>query len=238
MERQEYCAGCYEFYNIARSNAKAEKATWPFGAPIKYDGKKQKNLPRLEIQRSRIHAIAQASRGGAVFEDMAEVGAAIGAVHLGAGAPEAFVHFGAHSAGSLRIEKRGPAGAAVVFGFGVKQRLVATNAGVDAVSLVVGVFAGEGALGGFVARNVKGQRLSAFFAQLFAPLVISFLDFVVRHGGLSRRTRNLNRRGPVGRESCVRFHAGLLGEGLLQQTLQSGQLGEIFHAGGADGLLA
>ena len=36
------------FITSPRSNAKSEKATWPFGAPIKYDGKKRKTYRALK----------------------------------------------------------------------------------------------------------------------------------------------------------------------------------------------
>src|SRR6187402_602021 len=41
-------------------------------------------LFRLELQRRRVDAVAQACRPGAVGEDMAEMAAAFGAKHLGA----------------------------------------------------------------------------------------------------------------------------------------------------------
>jgi hypothetical protein len=108
---------------------------------------------------------------------------AIGAMHLGTRAPKAFVYLGANGLGVQWIKKRRPACAAVVFGVGGKEWLAAADAGVGAGLLVVGVFAGEGSLGGFVSRHIKGQRLSAFFFEQGAPLVVGFLDFVVGHGG-------------------------------------------------------
>jgi hypothetical protein len=115
---------------------------------------------------------------------MAHVRAAVCAMHLGARAPKAFINLHANCLSVQGIEKRRPAGAAVVFGFRVEKRFAAADAAVDARLLVVGIFAGEGSFRGFVARHIECKGLSAFFFEFGAPLVIGFLDFVGGHVGL------------------------------------------------------
>src|SRR3546814_4736285 len=52
-----------------------------------------------------------------------------------------------------------PARPAVIFGPAVEQRRAAAGAAVHAVALVVGIFAGEGALGAAFAQHMKGHRV-------------------------------------------------------------------------------
>jgi hypothetical protein len=141
---------------------------------------------------------------------MAKMRAAIRAMHFGACAPKAFVHLGANGFFVQRIKKRRPACAAVVFGVGGKEGLAATDAGVGAALLVVGVFASEGSLGGFVSCHVEGEGLSAFGFELFAPLIVGFLDFVSGHDGEGLEERNTesteipqNAQKKTRRGSCI-----------------------------------
>jgi hypothetical protein len=107
---------------------------------------------------------------------MAQVRAAVGAVHLGALHPQQAVHLGLHRIGRQRLEIAGPAGAGIVLGGSVKQRLAAADAGVGAGLLVVGVLACEGAFGRLVPGHVKSQGLGPFLGEQGLPLGVGFLD--------------------------------------------------------------
>src|SRR5690606_14927457 len=56
-----------------------------------------------------------------------------------------------------------PARSAVVFGAAVEQRCAASGAMIDAVALMVGIFAGEGALGAAFAQYMMRHRVQRLF---------------------------------------------------------------------------
>src|SRR5689334_19187834 len=130
----------------------------------------------MEIERDAVHAIAQSGRRRPVLEDVAEMAAAVAAMHLGAHHEKAAVALGFHRA----IERRGkarPAGAAVEFGGGVEQRPAAAGAMIDAGGVFLVERAGAGALGAMLAQHAILLRREAL-----APFVVAErdLEFFVR----------------------------------------------------------
>ena len=97
---------------------------------------------------------------------MAQVGAAVGAVHFGAHAqPQRSVLLSFNGIRRNGGKVARPARAGIEFGARVKQGLAATDAQVGAVGLVAFVSAGEGALCAFLAGDLVGQGLGIFFGQ-------------------------------------------------------------------------
>jgi len=109
---------------------------------------------------------------------MPQVGAALGAQGFSAQHPQAAVGVFGNGVFIGRLVKAGPATAGIKFGLVIKQFLAAANALVAASLPRAFVLAGEGALGGGVAGDLKGQRLSPFFGQQGFPFGFGFLDFV------------------------------------------------------------
>src|SRR5215218_3543684 len=72
----------------------------------------------LEVERGRVDAVAQARGLRSVREDVAEVAAAGGTVHLGAGPEQAPVPLGLDGVRSGRLVEAGPAGPGVVLRLG------------------------------------------------------------------------------------------------------------------------
>src|SRR5438552_17013820 len=81
----------------------------------------------LELERRAVHAVALAGRLRTVGEDVAQMAAALGAMHLGAAHEEALVGRGA-DCDLLGLPEAPPAAAAVVLGRRVEQRLAAAGA--------------------------------------------------------------------------------------------------------------
>src|SRR5882762_1339464 len=98
-------------------------------------------LFRLELQRSRIDAVAQAGRPGPVRENMAEMAAAFGAEHLGADHAVAQIVLFVDMALGGRLGKARPAAAGIEFGIGLEQHIAAAGADVSAGAVVVLIFA-------------------------------------------------------------------------------------------------
>src|ERR1700761_2085793 len=85
-------------------------------------------LFRLQLQRRRIDAVAQAGRAGAVVEDVAEMAAALRAQHFGPDHAVADVTLLVDMAlGGRRGEAR-PAAAGIELGVGFEQRLPTASA--------------------------------------------------------------------------------------------------------------
>src|SRR3546814_2248831 len=61
--------------------------------------------------------------------------------------------------GARRRGIAGPARSAVIFGAAVEQRRAAAGAAIDAVALVIDIFAGEGAFGAAFAQHMVGHRV-------------------------------------------------------------------------------
>jgi hypothetical protein len=119
----------------------------------------------LERERGGIDAETQAGRGRSVFEDVTQVAVATRAENFGAFHPVTVVGVGDDIFLGDRLEKAGPAGAGIEFGFGRKQRQPATNAIINARLVIVVKIAAEGALGSLVASDgvlLRGQLLAPF----------------------------------------------------------------------------
>src|SRR6185437_2041549 len=82
---------------------------------------------RFELQRDTIDAIAQMRRRRAVIENMAEMAAAIGAMHFGAHHAVSAIGGGLDRARDRIVEAR-PAGAALEFALALEEGLVASRA--------------------------------------------------------------------------------------------------------------
>src|SRR5260221_5204489 len=108
-------------------------------------------LPRLELQRGRIQAVAQPRRLRAIGEDVAQVGVAAAANDLGPHHEMAFIGHERDAVVVERLPETRPAGAGLELGLRVEQRLTAADAGVCACFVVVPVFAAEGPFGPFAA---------------------------------------------------------------------------------------
>ena len=91
-------------------------------------GAEQHKIPglgdRLEFQGDSIHAVALPSGLGPVVEHVAEVTAAVPAMHFRSWNDQAVIVRGADGILNRRKKAR-PAGAAVEFGFGAKERQIA-----------------------------------------------------------------------------------------------------------------
>src|SRR4051794_20927119 len=128
----------------------------------------------LELQRSRIDAVAQACRPRTVGEDMAEMAAAFGAEHLGAEHAVADVPLLVDMAIDRGLGEARPAAAGIELGVGLEQRVAAAGAEIGAGAVVVLILTGEGTLGRLLAQHRVLHR-----RQLAAPLLFALDDLVV-----------------------------------------------------------
>ncbi len=83
-----------------------------------------------EVERNRVHAIAQAGRSRTVIEDMTEMRVATTAHHFGARRAETAVNFLGHIRGGNGLVKTGPARPRFKLRFGIEQREIAVRASV------------------------------------------------------------------------------------------------------------
>src|SRR3954447_18999654 len=143
-------------------------------------------LRRLQGQADRVDAVTLVGRRAVplALEHVAEVGAAVGAAHLGANAPEGPVLDVLDPVLGERCEEGRPAAVGVELGVRAEQLGVAGPAAVDAFGLGVGVLAGERPLGAGLAQD--GVLLPA---QLLVPLGVGLLDWVCHGRNGSRRAR-------------------------------------------------
>jgi len=93
-------------------------------------------LSRDKLQRDAVIAIAKACRTRAVFEDMALMSAAAGAVIFRARDKELPVNFGPDIAFN-RLEERRPARAGFIFCVRFKKRQLAACAGINTFGLIL-----------------------------------------------------------------------------------------------------
>src|SRR5205085_1019363 len=139
----------------------------------------------LELHGRAVHAVALPGRRGPVLEHMAEVAAALVAVHFDA--RHAVAPVGRRADGAFdRREKARPPGAAVVFRFRQKERLTAPGAIEPSVALL-GVERARAAHFG----PVLPQHLVLLGRQGGTPLVVGLLDgkiFFVRHHSILPRS--------------------------------------------------
>src|SRR5438034_146261 len=98
---------------------------------------RNQKLFRLQLQRRRIDAVAQAGRAGAVVEDVAEMAAAFRAQHLGADHAVADIVFLVDMAIRRGRGKARPAAAGIEFRVGFEQRLAAAGAGIGALAVLM-----------------------------------------------------------------------------------------------------
>jgi hypothetical protein len=103
-------------------------------------------LDRDEAESCRVDAVAEAGRGGAVGEDMAEVGVALGGAGLGANHAVGFVGDFLNIFFGERLGEAGPTGAGIEFIEGTEEGLFRNDADIDALAFVVPVFILEGGL--------------------------------------------------------------------------------------------
>jgi hypothetical protein len=122
-----------------------------------------------ELQRSRVHAVAQASGLRSIREDMAQVGIALAAERFGAHHPQAGIGFLSYILFGDRRPKARPAGTGIKLGVGAEKRVAAAHTAVDAWIVQLVILAGEGHLGTLLARDRKliGSELALpFFVAL------------------------------------------------------------------------
>src|ERR1700676_764246 len=145
-------------------------------------------LFRLQLQRCRIDAVAQAGGAGAVVEDVAEMAVALRAQHFGADHAVADVALFVNVVLRRRLGKARPAAAGIEFGIRFEQRLSAAGADIGAGPPFMLVFAGERPLGRLLAQHRVLHR-----RQFLPPLGLVLLDLAGRrldvgHGvSLTRR---------------------------------------------------
>jgi hypothetical protein len=127
----------------------------------------------VQFQSGGVDAVALAGGIRAVVENVAEVGVAAAALHLGTRHPVARVGFGLDrflAGGSIET---GPAGAGVIFRVGSKKRLAAANALVGAGRFGVRVLTSEGGLSSFLPGHIVLIR-----REFFLPVVFVLGDFL------------------------------------------------------------
>src|SRR5208282_199463 len=132
----------------------------------------QSLLLLLEIERGGVHAEALPGGFRPVGKQVSQVGVAAAAFHLDAAHPITVVRLGGHVfAGDGRVEA-GPSAARLEFGFRVEQRSAAADAAVDALLVMVPVFAGEGGFCGGTAGHgiLRG-------VELLLPFLFRLVDF-------------------------------------------------------------
>src|SRR3954451_3381205 len=148
-------------------------------APTDRPGRDSGAGTRLQVQGDVVHAVALAGRPRTVVEKVAQVATTAAAPHLGPHHEMRAILHQLDGVGVLGLVEARPAGAAVELGRGVEQFGTARAAAVDAVSLVVGVLAGERRLGGRLP-----QHLAAVRGQLLPPLVVA-LAHLMAHAATS-----------------------------------------------------
>ncbi len=126
-----------------------------------------------ELQRRRVHAVAEASGFGAVFKDVAQVAIAAGTEifdtdHAECGIGNVFDIFTGDGG-----PETGPAGAGVELRFGVEENGIAANATVEAVGIILVEFAGEGAFSAVFAGDIEFDGREALL-----PFLIGLDDLV------------------------------------------------------------
>src|SRR5260221_9359477 len=131
----------------------------------------ERGLFRLQLQRGRIDAIAQAGRAGAVVEDVAEMAAAFRAQYLGADHAVGDVALLVDMAVHRGRGKTRPAAAGIEFCVGFEQRLAAAGTGVGALAVLMLILPGERTLGRLLAQyGILHRR------EFLAPLGLALVD--------------------------------------------------------------
>src|SRR5207249_5652747 len=116
-----------------------------------------------------------------IGEDMAQMALAARAMDLGAGHEEAAIALGFDEPLIGRLPEAGPAGAGFELGPGIEHWRTAAHAGIDAIFVMVGIDAAEGALGAVLARDLVlfGRQLRPPFGVGLGDLADGFVDGLV-----------------------------------------------------------
>ena len=123
----------------------------------------------MEIKRSRVDAVAQARRRGAIVKDVALVRPAHGTMNLRASHEEAAILFGLDVPLVNWFVEAWPTRTGVELRLGAKERRAAANAAIDAFFFVVPVPARKSPLGAFLPRDsvlLGSKLLTPFFVSL------------------------------------------------------------------------
>ena len=117
----------------------------------------------LEIQRSRVHAIALAGGRRAIGEYVSQVGIAGAAFHFRTRHAIAAVRALGYAAGAYRRVKAGPASTGFELGVRVEQWRATADAVIDSSFFVIPIFSGESGLGAALAGDIElfGRKLRA-----------------------------------------------------------------------------
>ena len=166
-------------------------------------------LLRLEVERRRVHAVAQSGRPRAIRKHVAQMRIALGAARLGA-------RHAITGVGVLRDvlavgggKEARPSGSRIKLCFRAKQQRATADAVVRSVVVFVPVLAGESALGAAGAGHLILLR-----SKLLPPLGVGLGDLVGEFVGHVDVSRNKMWKG---RESCKTPWSLVWGRGLPVQ---------------------
>src|SRR5262245_11493363 len=124
-----------------------------------------------EGERFGVDTVSQASRGGAIIENMAEMSIAAGAQDLGADHAVAAVFMGDDILVGYGLEEAGPAGAGVELVTRGEQRQPTADAGIDTMAFVVQQRTTERSLSALATSDFE-----LLWCQLSAPLCVGLDD--------------------------------------------------------------
>ena len=130
----------------------------------------------LKFKCSGVNTVAEVSRRGAVFKDVAEVSVAPGALHFRASHAVTHVGFELDVLVLCRVPEARPTRAGIEFLLGMKEVGSATNAAENSFFVKIPELAGEGTLGASLACY-----LVLFRSQDFLPFGIGLHDFFHIH---------------------------------------------------------
>src|SRR6202795_5257485 len=131
-------------------------------------------LLRFEVERRRVHAVAQPGRPGTIRKHVAQMRIAAGATRLGASHAIAGVGMYADVLAVGGGEEARPSVSRIKFCFRAKKQCAAADAVVGPVVVFVPVLAGESALGAAAAGHLILLR-----SKLLLPLSFGLGDLVV-----------------------------------------------------------
>jgi hypothetical protein len=129
-----------------------------------------------EIHRGRVHTVTQAGRLRTIFENMAKMGAAAVAHHLGPAHAVGIIRGGLDLFFLERGVKARPTASRVILGLGAEELVPAAYAQIDALVVEIPITAGKGALGALLAGNRE-----LLGGEKFAPFFVGFFDFLAHH---------------------------------------------------------
>src|SRR5262245_24064549 len=125
----------------------------------------------VELQRSRVDAVAQMRRTRPVFEHMAEMGIAPAAHHFGTTHAVGVVIFRLNVFPDRRGPETWPASPRIEFGVRAEQLISTANTAVRALFVVVPVLTGKCPL-----RTLLACHIELLIRQLLLPLFVAFFD--------------------------------------------------------------